>query len=244
MWLPSLARLEDRTRYSRASGYFMTLMTDFQQCEGCPESGGTHVRITNTLRREPFFQLQASHYLKFNGLISEACRERFSSKKALVRPTSVDDRCWRRNETNFFCTGTRREIQNIIVSLPIVLAIEIGDECIGQEDQQHWDFPATINPLVNSDGDNSGIIYDIVGYILVNDERSHFTARYICPNNDGLIYTYDSMRHNGYPIIEESRSFNTHMTGRDIVLPDGFAIWEAFYYLRGGLAAQDKFYEM
>jgi len=33
------------------------------------------------------------------------------------------------------------------------------------------------------------------------------------------------------------------MTGRDIILPNGFAIWEAFYHLRGGLAAQDEFYQ-
>jgi hypothetical protein len=238
-----LARLEDRSRYSRASGYFLTLMADLQQCSGCTESGGAHIQITDTLRREPFFQLQASHHLKFKGLISEACRERFSSGKSLGMPTSVDGGCWRRSETKLFCTGVRREVRNIVVSLPVILAIEIGDECIGQEDQQHWDFPPTINPQADSDGDKSGIIYDLVGYILINYKRSHFTARYVCPNDMDTIYTYDSMRHKGYPTIENSATFNTHMTGRNIVLPDGFAIWEAFYHLRGGLAAQDKFYE-
>ena len=245
MWLPTLARLEDQSRYSRASVYFMTLMVDLQQCEGCPESGGTHIKITNTLRREPFFQLQANHHQKFKGLISEACRERFSSRKTLSRPSmSVDDGCWWRSETKLFCTGKRREVRNIVVSLPVILAIEIGDECIGQEDQQDcWDFPPTINPEAGSDGDKSGIIYDLVGYILINNERSHFTARYVCPNDMAIIYTYDSMRHNGHPIIEKNATLNTHMTGRDIVLPDGFVIWEAFYHLRGGLSAQDKFYE-
>ena len=53
MWLPTLARLEDRSRYSRASGYFMTLMTDLQECGGCPESGGAHIQITNTLAVNP-----------------------------------------------------------------------------------------------------------------------------------------------------------------------------------------------
>jgi PHD finger protein len=224
----------------------MTLMTDFQQCEGCPESGGPHIQINKTLRWEPFFQLQANDHLKFNGLVSEACRERFSSAKTLSRPASVDGGCWRRSETQVFCTGARREVRNIVVSLPVILAIEIGDESIGKEDQQHWDFPPTINPeaipLADA-GDKSGIIYDLVGYILINDELSHFTARYVCPNDMATIYTYDSMRHNGYPIIEKNATFNTHMTGRDIVLPDGFAIWEAFYHLRGGLSAQDKFYE-
>jgi PHD-finger len=245
VWLPTLARIEDRSKYSRASGYFMTFMTDLQQCRGSPESGGTHIQITNTLRREPFFQLQANHHLKFNGLISEACKDRFSSGKPFSTPTTVDDACWRRSESNLFCSGTRREVRNIVVSLPVILTIEIGDECIGQEDQQHWDFPPTINPEAGSNGYKfqSGIIYDLVGYILINDERSHFTARYVSPNDMTTIYTYDSMRHNGYPIIEKGATFNTHMTGQEIVLPDGFTIWEAIYHLRGGLAAQDKFYE-
>lgn len=221
----------------------MTLMTDLQECGGCPESGGAHIQITNTLRREPFFQLHAKDHQKFNGLISEACRDRFSSWKPYSKPTSIDSGCWRRNETKLFCTGARREVRNIVVSLPVILAIEIGDECIGQEDQQHWDFPPTINPEAGSDSDKPGIIYDLVGYILINNNSSHFIARYICPNDMATIYTYDSMRHNGYPIIEKSASFNSHMTGQDIILPDGFAIWEAFYHLRGGLAAQDKFYE-
>jgi hypothetical protein len=247
VWLSALARLEDRqSRYSRASGYFMTFMVDLQECGGCPESGGTHIQITDTLRRETFFQLQASHHLKFNELISEACRDRFSSEKALGIPTSLDsNRCWRRSENKLFCTGARREVRNIVVSLPVILAIEIGDECVGQENQQHWDFPSTINPEAGSGNDmsESGVIYDIVGYILIDDKRSHFTARYTCPNDMATIYTYDSMRHNGYPIIEKDATFDTHMTGRDIVLPDGFTIWEAFYRLRGGLTAQDRFYE-
>jgi len=240
-----LARLEYQSKYSRASGYFMTLMADFQQCMGCPESGGTHIQITNTLRRDAVFQLQASDYIKYDGLISAACRECFCPGKILTRPTSVEDGCWRRRETMIFCTGARKEIRNIVVSLPVILAIEIGDECIGQEDQQCWDFPPTISPDSGGAGSDkeSVIIYDLVGYVLINYEHSHFAVRYICSNDSATIYTYDSMRHKGYPIIEKKATFNTHMVGRDIILPDGFTIWEAFYHLRGGLAAQDKFYK-
>jgi hypothetical protein len=73
----------------------------------------------------------------------------------------------------------------------VILAIEVGDECIGRKDQQHWDFPPTIKP--DTDGEQFGIIYDLVGYILVNYECSHFTARYVCPDDKSTIYTYDSM---------------------------------------------------
>lgn len=226
----------------------MTLLVDIQQCTGCRESGGSHIQISETLRRDGFFQLQAHDYIKYGGLISAACRERFSPGKTPSRPTAVDDSCWRRSNTKLFCTGARREIRNIVVSIPVILAIEIGDERIGQEDQQCWDFPPTISPESDaSDGtdsdDESGIIYDLVGYVLVNYGRSHFIARYICPNDSATIYTYDSLRCKGYPTIEKNATYDTHMAGRDIILPDGFAIWEAFYHLRGGLAAQDEFYE-
>jgi hypothetical protein len=52
-------------------------------------------------------------------------------------------------------------------------------------------FPPTIKP--DTDGEQFGIIYDLVGYILINYERSHFTARYVCPDDKSTIYTYDSM---------------------------------------------------
>lgn len=130
-----------------------------------------------------------------------------------------------------------------MVSLPVVLVIKIGDECIGQEDQQHWDFPPTISPGGFSLDEESGIIYDLVGYFLVNYKCSHFTARYVCQNDTTTIYTYDSMWHKGYPIIEKNATFDTHMAGWDIILPDVFTIWEAFYHLHGGLAAQKKFYK-
>jgi len=38
--------------------------------------------------------------------------------------------------------------------------------------------------------------------------------------------------------------FETHILGKKPKLPKGFAVWEAIYLLRGGLAAQDKFYEI
>ena len=208
-----LVHLEYQSKYSHASGYFTTLMADLQQYTGCPESGGTHIQMTDISQHETFFQLQASDYIKYAGLMSAACRECFSPEKILTRPTSVKDGCWQQSETKLFCTGTQREIWNIVVSLPVVLVIKIGDECIGQEDQQHWDFLPTISPGGFSLDEESEIIYDLVGYLLVSYECSHFTARYVCQNNTTTIYTYDSMQHKGYPIIEKNATFNTHMAG-------------------------------
>jgi hypothetical protein len=50
--------------------------------------------------------------------------------------------------------------------------------------------------------------------------------------------------HKGYPLQERAASFKTHIVGRDVELPEGFAIWQAYYRLRGGLTAQRKFFEI
>jgi hypothetical protein len=112
---------------------------------------------------------------------------------------------------------------------------------LGSE-RQYWDFPATITPDSEDNAKKFGVIYDLIGYTLVNVEGTHFTARYISHDRK-KIYTYDSLKHGGHPYEEQNATFKTHITGRNVKLPEGFAIWQAYYHLRGGLNGQRKFYE-
>ena len=113
---------------------------------------------------------------------------------------------------------------------------------LGSE-QQHWDFPPTITPNSQNFAEKFGIIYDLVGFILVNTEGAHFTARYTSHNHK-IVYMYDSLAHKGYPLEELAASFQTHIVGCDVELPEGFAIWKAYYCLCSGLNAQKKFFEI
>ena len=241
-----LARLEYKEQYSLAVAYFMTFCVTLNQCSGSLEIGGPHTQITSTLHRMPFFQVQARHYKEYDGLISKVCEERFAADKT---PTlSQADSCWRVKEGKRLCSGTRRNLQDLIVSIPIILAIEVGDESVGLNrhsgsKRQHWDFPPTISPDSKTAAKNFGVIYDLVGFTLVNNEGTHFTARY-ASHNRKKVYTYDGLMHKGYPLEEHPATFRTHMSGRNVKLPEGFSIWQAYYHLRGGLKAQMKFFEM
>ena len=239
-----LARLEYKDGYSLAVGFFMTFCVSLHQCSGSSESGGPHTQITSTLQRMPFFQVQDIDYKEHNGLISKVCEKRFTASKDPTLPHS----CWRVKEGNILCPGKRRDMQDMVVSIPMILAIEVGDESVGLNrrlvsEHQKWDFPPTISPDSENAAKNFGIIYDLVGFVLINTEGTHFTARY-SSHNQKIICTYDSLAHRGYPVEEKKASFQTHIAGPNIKLPKGFRIWQAYYLLRGGLEAQKKFFEI
>ena len=241
-----LVRLEYREMYSLAVTYFMTFCVSLHQCSGCSETGGSHTQITSTLQRMPFFQVQTHHYRKYTGLISKVCEERFTGSKPRTSPDN--NCCWRVMEGKILCPGKRHDIQDLVVSIPVILAIEVGDESVGLNhhlgsERQYWNFPPTISPDSTDSAKKFGIIYDLVGFILVNTQGTHFTARY-ASHNQKIIYTYDSLVHEGYPLEEQAASFQTHIVGHDVELPEGFAIWQAYYHLRGGLNAQRKFFEI
>jgi len=204
---------------------------------------GSHVEIVSTLHCLPFFQVQLSHYKKFQGLITKVCEECFSATKNLTPNVS----CWQANEGKVWCPGKCQDIQPLIVSIPVVLAIEVGDESVGPNqhlgaDQQYWDFPATITLDSQTNAKRFGVIYDLIGYVLVSVEGDHFIARYTS-HDKKKVYMYDSLKYDGCPYEEHNASLKTHITGSNIDLPEGFIIWQAYYCLRGGLVAQRKFYE-
>ena len=224
----------------------MTFCVTLDQCSGSLKIGGPHTQITSMLHCMPFFQVQAHHYKEYDGLISTVCEERFTADKT---PTlSQADSCWQVKEGKRLCSGMRRNLQDLIVSIPIILAIEVGDESVGLNrhsgsERQDWDFPPTISPDSKTAAKNFGIIYDLVGFTLVNNKGTHFTARYTSHDRK-KVYTYDVLMHKGYPLEEHPATFKTHMSGRNIKLPEGFSIWQAYYHLRGGLKAQMKFFKM
>lgn len=238
-----LVRLEYREEYSLAVPYFLTFYANLRRCSGSPAVGGSHVEITSTLGRMTFFQVQISHYTKYDGLIAKLCEDRFSPTK---NPTP-NASCWRTMEGESLCSGRCQDIRELVVSIPVVLAIEVGDESVGlnrqlASERQYWDFPATITPDSENNAKKFGVIYDLIGYTLVNVQGTHFTARYISHDRK-KVYTYDSLKHGGHPYEERNATFKTHISGRSVNLPEGFAVWQAYYHLRGGLDAQSKFYE-
>ena len=87
------------------------------------------------------------------------------------------------------------------VSIPVILGIEVGNETAGRNwrrgaKRQHWDLPETITPDSKEAAIKFEIIYDLVGFILVDTQGTHFIARY-ATHDWTKIYTYDGMHHKG-----------------------------------------------
>ncbi|KAF8810585.1 hypothetical protein BYT27DRAFT_7209288 [Phlegmacium glaucopus] len=122
-----------------------------------------------------------SHYEKFQGLIAKVCEDHFSAIKDPIPNTS----CWRAKEGKAWCPGRHYDIKELVVSIPVVLAIEV--------ERKYWDFPATITPDSQNNAKMFGVIYDLIGYVLVNIEGTHFTARYTS-HDKKKVYTYNSMK--------------------------------------------------
>ena len=105
-------------------------------------------------------------------------------------------------------------LRTSFVSIHIILCIEVGDKTVKlnnhttHPERQQWDFPLTIFPDPNAAAKNAGIIYDLVGFVLVSVGGTHFTARYISHDHK-KIYTYDRLKHKGYPVKEQAASRNT-----------------------------------
>jgi hypothetical protein len=124
----------------------------------------------------------------------------------------------------------------VILSIPLVLIVEIGDILEGH----HWNIPKSLaayanNPTVRAHGVN----YTIAVHLYTNPSESHFmTHVYTNPSESHFmthVYNYDGREH------DENAVFNTanmkSLTGlSDSIagIPDSYHLTAVVYYLDGG----------
>lgn len=171
--------------------------------------------------------------MRYKGDVGTYLNEYFSvNKTPIERPYG----CWRTKEGIPWCAGTREDITEMVISIPVILTIEITSE--DDNDSAPWKFPSTIIPLDRTAAKDHKIIYDLVGYAVLTSERTHFIAKYIS-NDDGekKIYTYDGMKHQGRPVKIDVANLNSDINAGEV-------IYQLFYYLRGGVGAQDMFVKL
>ena len=88
------------------------------------------------------------------------------------------------------------------------------------------------------------ITYNLVGLALIHPSTStaHFTTHYPLEGHANTkIYTYDGMLHGGFTVEEPDANFETHISGKNMKIPDSFRVYAA-YCLHGGTLAQDHFF--
>ena len=243
MW--GLVRAE--TDQYRASAYFETVTAEINYCTGSHEIGGRHTQIRHHPHCRTHHQLGLSDYSIYGGDVASW----FDDFVTLVRhPTPHPHGCWRVKDTQRLCTGERQDLLNIVVSLPMMLVIEVGDEsfsgsAVANANDMIWDFPKTLSSSTEHTTDQENITYDLVGLALIHPSTStaHFTTRYTLESHANTkIYTYDDMLHGGFAVEEPDAKFETHIYRKNVKIPDGFRVYAAAYCLRGGTLAQDRFF--
>lgn len=109
-----------------------------------------------------------------------------------------------------------------------------------------WNFPDILYPHTKVSA-KTGLVYNLVGCVLIKQSLHrilHFIVRPAQRNDKNTVFTYDGMLHNGQPKVEMNAKFSTHIAGKEIPTLDGFRPYQYFYYLQGGLKAQEELYKI
>lgn len=220
-----------------ALAYLCSWVFDFHHCTGSPDIGGYHIEITQVRRHE---ELRARHFSHqpCDGRIANLFKDYVSIDRL---PIEASYGCWRVKEGKRLCPGERIDYNDLVISLPIIFTIEVDHE----RGPKVWEFPETLHPLTKEEAADHGLEYTLVGLALVSTTltTAHFLARHSSADHK-TIYTYDGLAHKGMTVVEQNATFQTHVAGKNIKIPEGYIVYQAFYHLRGGLQAQRMFYEI
>ncbi|KAF8173113.1 hypothetical protein BJ912DRAFT_859605, partial [Pholiota molesta] len=235
VWFTSLILEDDSKTSYRPIGLFELLFSEVRMCSGSEKTGGRHIELPNPPIRRRLHQISPSDHEDFMGSFSDYFADMLSIEKT---PTSARS-CWRTREGVPICSGTRKDYRSLVTSIPIFYSVEIGTD---DGASTIWNFPETLLPDTPAAAKHSGIIYDLLGYALINENRNHWIARF-ASDDKKRIFTYDGTKHDGFAVEEPNATFSTHMIGAELNLPKGYSVYQAFYILRGGVKAQDIFYK-
>ncbi|KAK7050742.1 hypothetical protein R3P38DRAFT_2764006 [Favolaschia claudopus] len=217
----------------RAASYFRATVVSLRTCTE-NSSGFDHWQVSHVRPRSEF-QLSRTICEKYSGNMRKWFQDVVRVTKSI--PQSA---CWQVDDGRVLCLHGNVKMQDILLNIPVVLIIEMGDttEC-------EWDIPATIAPYVgNAAASTAGLKYSIVGHVYGGEVYSHFTARYVSTSGaKRRIFDYNDMKHDGHAIQRSTKSFAGSLTGpsRSIKMADNYQLYGLVYHLDGGEGAQKFF---
>lgn len=232
----------------RAYAYFQVLTVDIELCSGCEATGGSHMRLSNPLKAQRITELVYTDHEKYGGDINAWFQDFVSLKK----PPVSGSKCWRNLEGKT-CTGERDDTMDLVASLPVFFVIELGEAITmvskGKEESvvtgpvPTWNFPGTLLPSTTEHADEIGLVFDLLGVVLLSPSESHFITRYTTTNHQN-IFDYDGRKHKGSPVLNTKAEFETDLAGQTHRIPKGYNVHQVVYRLRGGSRAQEYFYRI
>ncbi|KAF9536067.1 hypothetical protein CPC08DRAFT_776665, partial [Agrocybe pediades] len=118
-WLFSALRAQDHTNQSwPATSSFLMWMFDYHRCNGNLDGG--HIEITEP-RRVLALVLDRERHTKFKGSV----KKWFEHLLRADKPSTQANQCWRVYDGECLCPGTRTDLNDLVLSIPIILTVEI-----------------------------------------------------------------------------------------------------------------------
>lgn len=183
-----------------------------------------------------FFHLNDDIYHLHEGKVSLWLRNMISvdNDSNVVRSPT----CWR-SQHGAGCQhhSTSRRLW---VHIPVMLVIEVTTE--SDHIETPWDFPAHLYPITKEKGTGDGVVYDLVGRVLHSPADMHFVARFV-DHRSNKVVDYNDRSHTGWTSYIKNATVATHLAGAHIPLPQTYTTHAVVYHLRGGIEAQNLFFQ-
>ncbi|KAJ7662529.1 hypothetical protein DFH06DRAFT_1396565 [Mycena polygramma] len=215
----------------RAQSYFRLTSVILRHCTGSPEDHWNLARIR--VRSE--CQLNRTLSRKYGGDMRRWFRDLIN-----VNKTEALAGCWEAHEGDLFCDG-RASRQEVILNIPVVLIIEMGDMQASE-----WNISGLLTPYAsNPAASAAGVKYNIVGHIYCSLASLHFITRYLSiRDTKRRIFDYNGKQHEGHAIRNRATAMRGCLTGPAKSLagvPEGYMLYAVVYHLEGGEKAQQFF---
>ncbi|KAF7339229.1 hypothetical protein MVEN_02000400 [Mycena venus] len=215
----------------RTCSYFRMISVKLKSCTG---AGQDHWQLPPiTLRGD--CQLGYTACEKYGGDMRKWFQD-------LVRVTKSESlaACWQTHEGVPLCDGNASE-QEIILNLPVVLIIEMGET-----KAFHWHIPGVLSPYASNPAASvAGVKYNIVGHIYSSTHAQHFIMRYLSISaSRKKIFDYNGRKHEGHAIRRRITTIKGTLTGPSQSIegvPEAYYIYALVYHLEGGEQAQRFF---
>jgi hypothetical protein len=227
------------------AAYFEFLTVEIHWCTGSPRNG-PHLEVQSPPRRMSYYQVSKVSQYMYDSSIQLWFKDFTSIKTSYTSR----DACWRVKDGVPLCSGKRQDSPRLVISIPVLLILEAPEDSDTDspskfKDLPPWDFPSTLTPstITKSEAKQKGITYDLIGLGFFSKASAHFIARY-ADKESSQIYTYDSMKNKGHAIPEPDAELATHTAGQlQANIPPTYTPSLAIYHLRGGVDAQQAFYQ-
>ena len=102
--------------------------------------------------------------------------------------------CQRQHDNSLLCSGIPSSINSLVLNLPLIFVVELS---VGNDGTPlDWNIPQHLEPLGSDQVKKSKLVYDLIGFGLMNEAQNHFITYYQDGSITGVT-TYDRMQNHG-----------------------------------------------